>query len=180
MPRPSQRQHVLDAYLTLAVTHGPGATTLEAVAAAAGVSRSGLLYHFASKEALLDGLVARTRELNSADIALARRRAAAGTESVAHYYLRTSRDEPDHEPDLFRTMAALLKLSGTEERAAAAAREVMAMWRAALAEEAGDELTADLIAAVGDGIYLRAIAGQDSELLARDLDAVLARLRPGS
>ena len=45
---PSARDRVLDAYETLLIESGPGATTLDAVAAAADVSKGGLLYHFAS------------------------------------------------------------------------------------------------------------------------------------
>jgi hypothetical protein len=79
---------------------------------------------------------------------------------------------------MFRSMVALLSLAGSEEAAAVAARDVMTAWRDVLAEEAGDELTGDLIAALGDGIYLRAIAGEPSTVLARDWDVVLSRLSP--
>jgi len=47
----SARDRVLDAYETLLIESGPAATTLDAVAAAARVSKGGLLYHFASKDA---------------------------------------------------------------------------------------------------------------------------------
>jgi len=48
VPRPSNRARLLDAYEELLVS-GVGATvTLDAVAAAAGVSKGGLLYHFPS------------------------------------------------------------------------------------------------------------------------------------
>ena len=57
----SARDRVLDAYETLLIEAGPGAATLDAVAAAAGVSKGGLLYHFASKDALAAGLLARLR-----------------------------------------------------------------------------------------------------------------------
>ena len=38
---------------------GARALTLDAVAAEAGVSKGGVLYHFATKRALIDGLIAR-------------------------------------------------------------------------------------------------------------------------
>jgi AcrR family transcriptional regulator len=37
---------------------GAGSLTLEAVADVAGVSKGGLLYHFPTKDALIDGMVA--------------------------------------------------------------------------------------------------------------------------
>src|SRR5690606_1251603 len=58
MPRPPlARERVLDAYETILLTEGERAATLEGVAAAAGVSKGGLLYHFASKDQLADGLL---------------------------------------------------------------------------------------------------------------------------
>lgn len=176
MPRPSQRDRIVDAYVDHVVSEGPETVTLEAVAARAGVSKGGLLYHFGSKEALLGGMLERVAALTEADIATARAAAAAGTETVAHYYLRTSADDPASDSDFFRAMVAVLKVAGTEEVAAATARASMAAWLEVLAEETGDELTADLIAAVGDGIYLRAIAGERSTPLTRDWAATLARL----
>ncbi|MDL5155823.1 TetR/AcrR family transcriptional regulator [Actinomycetospora termitidis] len=176
MPRPSQRDRIVDAYVDHVVTDGPETVTLDAVAARAGVSKGGLLYHFGSREALLDGLLERVRALTEADIATARTAAEAGTESMAHYYLRTSADDPATDSGFFRAMVAVLKLAGTEEAAAATARASMAAWQAVLAEETGDELTADLVAAVGDGIYLRAIAGERGTPLTRDWDVTLQRL----
>jgi AcrR family transcriptional regulator len=64
---PSARDRVLDAYETLLIEAGPAAATLDAVAAGAGVSKGGLLYHFASKDALGAGLLDRLRERSAAD-----------------------------------------------------------------------------------------------------------------
>ncbi|MEJ2869041.1 TetR/AcrR family transcriptional regulator [Actinomycetospora sp. OC33-EN08] len=176
MPRPSQRDRIVDAYVDHVVAEGPETVTLDAIAARAGVSKGGLLYHFGSREALLAGMLERVRALTEADIAAARAAAAEGTETVAHYYLRTSADDPARDSAFFRAMVAVLKVAGTEEAAAATARASMAAWQEALTEETGDELTADLVAALGDGIYLRAIAGERSTPLTRDWDATLRRL----
>lgn len=51
------RQRILEAANAVAERAGAAILTLEAVAAEAGVSKGGLLYHFASKEALLAGVV---------------------------------------------------------------------------------------------------------------------------
>lgn len=173
MPRPSQRDRILDAYTDLVVTSGPETVTLDAVATAAGVSKGGLLYHFGSREALLDGLLERARELNDADLAAAR----AAAEGVARYYLRTSVDDPAAASPVFRATVALIKLSTTEPRAAEATRRCLAGWRAELAEELGDPFTADLVATLGDGMYLRAIVGDPSPGLAPAIEEVLRRLR---
>ena len=60
MPRPSvARAAALDAADALLSEHGLAAFTLEAVAARAGISKGGLLYHFPTKEALLSDLMRR-------------------------------------------------------------------------------------------------------------------------
>jgi AcrR family transcriptional regulator len=55
----SSRHAILDAAESVVGTHGAAHVTLEAVAKHAGVSKGGLLYHFPSKEALLQGMMTR-------------------------------------------------------------------------------------------------------------------------
>jgi AcrR family transcriptional regulator len=55
----SQIDRVLDAAEAVVVRSGIGALTLDAVAAEAGMSKGGLLHHFASKDRLIEGMVAR-------------------------------------------------------------------------------------------------------------------------
>lgn len=56
-PRSDARARILDAALTVSDRVGAAHLTLDAVAAEAGVSKGGLLYHFASKDLLLKGVV---------------------------------------------------------------------------------------------------------------------------
>ena len=53
-PAPAARERVLDAFESILVEHGERTATLDAVAESAGVSKGGLLYHFGSKQALVD------------------------------------------------------------------------------------------------------------------------------
>jgi AcrR family transcriptional regulator len=57
--RPSLRPQLLDAALDLIAEDGVGALTYEALSVRTGVSKGGLLYHFPSKDALLDALTER-------------------------------------------------------------------------------------------------------------------------
>jgi AcrR family transcriptional regulator len=57
--RGDTRAKLLEAAGAVIRRDGAQALTLDAVAAQAGVSKGGLLYHFASKRELLDGLVER-------------------------------------------------------------------------------------------------------------------------
>ncbi len=58
-PPPDAPTRILDAAETLVRARGVTGLTLDAAAQTAGVSKGGLLYHFASKEALLDALLKR-------------------------------------------------------------------------------------------------------------------------
>lgn len=55
--RPSNRERVLAATTRVALRDGPGAVTVDAVVSETGLSRGGVLYHFPSKDALLQALV---------------------------------------------------------------------------------------------------------------------------
>ena len=59
MPRPpvTSRDAILEAAIRVATRDGLLATTLENVAREAGVTKGGVLYHFASKDLLLTGMI---------------------------------------------------------------------------------------------------------------------------
>jgi AcrR family transcriptional regulator len=172
---PSARDRVLDAYETLLIDAGPTATTLDAVAASAQVSKGGLLYHFASKDALAAGLLARLRERSAADADAIR---AAGDATA--YYLTTSAPGGAVPGGLTRTYLAALRVAdhardGAGVRDALAAVDADAL--AALRERLGDPALAWLVQLIGDGLYLRTLIGTPlPEGLS--VDDVLDLLRP--
>lgn len=60
--RPHDRDAILDAAENAILRDGIGSLTLDAVAAEAGLSKSGLLHHYRSKDALIDAMVRRAVE----------------------------------------------------------------------------------------------------------------------
>jgi AcrR family transcriptional regulator len=54
------REHILQSAIELIKLDGIAGFTLEKVAKSAGVSKGGLLYHFPTKEALIEGLMEKT------------------------------------------------------------------------------------------------------------------------
>lgn len=60
--RSSNRETVLDAAQTVVTERGVAAMTLENVAALAGVTKGGLIYHFKTRELLLQALIERIVE----------------------------------------------------------------------------------------------------------------------
>lgn len=69
IPLRPARDRLLDAAERVVVESGATHLTLDAVAKSAGVSKGGLLYHFPSKEALLEGMLARHFEDVDAEVA---------------------------------------------------------------------------------------------------------------
>src|SRR6478609_11926938 len=72
MPPALTRNKLLDAAAVVVKRDGAQALTLDAVAAQAGVSKGGLLYHFKSKRELIEAMVARwltefQRDIDAAD-----------------------------------------------------------------------------------------------------------------
>ncbi len=71
--RPSNRDAILDAAEQLVASEGAARLTFDALGQATGISKGGLLYHFASKdkllEAMLERMVARNSDLKDAFMA---------------------------------------------------------------------------------------------------------------
>ncbi|GGN88430.1 TetR family transcriptional regulator [Nocardia rhizosphaerihabitans] len=159
---PGTRDRILDALETLLLERGAAQMTLDNVAAAAGVSKGGLLYHFKSKDALLVGLVHRLGERARAQLDETR---ASGT-SIAEWYLQTP--DPTTQADavelaLYRSLLATMRTidaSGSEpDEVQLALDGVMTAWSDGLDAEVDDPVRADTIRLVGDGVYLRALLG---------------------
>src|SRR5207302_1046139 len=102
--------------------------------------------------------------------------AKVAKEGIVRYYLRSSFIEARMDKPVYRATLATLRLIGVEERVGESARKCMRAWRNLLGEHIDDPLTADLVAVVGDGLYLRtAMYGEETGLL-DNVEEVLARL----
>lgn len=154
MSRPARaRDSVLEAYERLLIDEGPRHATLEATAAAAGVSKGGLLYHFASKEALDEGLLGRMEQLARTD--LDEMSAAPG--GLVAAFLRTS--VMDDSP-IDRALVAGSKLAQAGSHAAVdALRRVRELWADALRPHTRDETAVQLVLLVSDGLYFNNALG---------------------
>lgn len=171
-PPPAARDRLLDAFTTILIDHGERAATLEAVAAAAGVSKGGLLYHFGSKDALVDGLVAQLQELAAVDTATMR----TAPEGAVEYYLTTSNY---HNSPLDRAIVAMMRLSqGANAHAQQALLQVHHGWLAVLTDELGDPTAARMVALLGDGLYYNAaLSGNAATPSPTEMNDLLAMVR---
>jgi AcrR family transcriptional regulator len=170
-PGTSARERIIEAAYAVAERSGVAALTLDAVAAEAGVSKGGLLYHFPSKEALLSGMVDRLCRTCS-DLAAAA--AEADPEPVgrsARAYLAACAGDLWHSS---RWMALVGALVFNPKLLAAWRADVLA-GRAADQQEGVDPAAAEIVRLAADGMWVWGVLGlpgPDRELKAK----VLARL----
>jgi AcrR family transcriptional regulator len=98
LPTPDARTRILDAVERIVVARGVTGLTLEAAAREAGVSKGGLLYHFASKEALLTGLLERLAAFIRSEFDKNCERQPPGPGRVARAFLAWAFGEGDCTP----------------------------------------------------------------------------------
>jgi AcrR family transcriptional regulator len=166
----STRDRLLDAFETLLVTVGSRAATLDAVAAAADVSKGGLLYHFPSKDTLVEGMLDRLRELGRQDAETM----ATAKQGPVLFYLETSVNSGS---DFDRGLTAAARIAQeNDSRAAAALGDLRDGWFAVLREHLGDEALARTIQLIGDGLYFDDTTGLAEKGALKHVRDVLKRL----
>ncbi|MFS0867238.1 TetR/AcrR family transcriptional regulator [Microbacterium sp. 179-B 1A2 NHS] len=169
---PRARESVLDAFEALLISDGARGATMEAVAAAAGVSKGGLLYHYASKDALETALFERMHRLVELDID----EMLAAPEGIIAAFVRTSQET---DTPLDRSIVAASRLAqGGHPAASASLRRVRERWEATLRPHTRDETALQLVLLVSDGLYFNNVLapGALPGPLPRgeDLDALVA------
>jgi AcrR family transcriptional regulator len=144
---PLAREKVLDAFEQILVDEGERPATMDATARAAGVSKGGLLYHFASKDALEAGLIDRLRALADADVAAM----ASAPDGPISHFLRSSVMQND---PLDRAILATARLAqGGNPAASEALRDIREQWAETLRPHTADAAALDLVMLVSDGLY---------------------------
>ncbi|OUZ10319.1 hypothetical protein BHE97_08230 [Aeromicrobium sp. PE09-221] len=172
--RPSSRDAVLDAALRVARRDGLSAVTFDSVARESGLSRGGVMYHFDTKDALLEQMHAHSAAAwESQLIALLDRDVEDSTPADRlHAYLQASID-----PVTPRDLSLVMEASADAEDGSAAL-QVANRWAPDLMTPptTRDELDALVARLASDGLWVfAALTGQS--LPAEVLDAVLARIR---
>jgi AcrR family transcriptional regulator len=166
----STRESILDAFESIVLELGERAATLAATAEAAGVSKGGLLYHFGSKAALVDGLAERLERFGQEE----EDRLSPMPDAVTVFL----RESVAAEHPIDRTIVALLRLGQIEEHEAArdALLRLDEHYLAALEASLGDRDLALLVVRLSDGIYLRSALGGIGSLQTDSVERVIERL----
>ena len=178
--KPSAKESVLDAFERLVIDRGERAATLEAVAVEAGVSKGGLLYHFASKEALLTGLLGRMAEFVTTDFAEGIAAQPEGPGRVARAMLNwgfgLAPEAMNERCD--RAAAVFLAVFHHDPALLDPMRAVVATMRAAVREDGLPPGHGAAIMAAGDGLFMARVFGMytptPEEM--RQMHAALSRL----
>lgn len=164
----SARDRILDSFEAILSTNGERSATLDAVAAHAGVSKGGLLYHFPNRDALTSGLLERLNMLADVDVAAM----SSAPEGPSIYYVSTSCIVGSA---FDRALVAATRL-GMEKHpdARSTIRSIQERWLRLIRTEVGDDGTAAAIMLLGDGMYYNAaFGGAGMPPGSRDMDALL-------
>ncbi len=165
------KRRILDASERVVQRDGVGHLTLEAAAAAAGLSKGGVLYHFPNRDALVAAMVTRIIEQFDADIASylpeANSPAASLPGAYARAYVRATVEPVT--PGEERLGAALLAAAAAEPELVVPLQDAAARWQARLLDDSLDPALATLVRLACDGLWLCGLFGlapPEGELLA--------------
>jgi len=169
--RTDTRKRLLDAAASVVRRDGAKALTLDAVAAEAGVSKGGLLYHFKTKRDLLDAMLEGWVEEFGSEIA-----AAEEGKGFAHGYVKASDMTgwaAAERATEFGLLAAMVDEPATLERV----RARYAAWQNQLVAQAADPVDATVARLAADGLWLNDLLGlapPAGELRERVIERMLA------
>lgn len=147
---PLARTKILEAYVWLLCEEGERSATMDATAARADVSKGGLLYHFATKEALARAVISHCADLAAEDF----RQMATAPEGPAAHYVRTSAILGT-EFDRYLLAVERLGQAGMDE-ARVALQKIQRRWYELILAEVPDPASAQAIMLIGEGLYAHA------------------------
>lgn len=155
-PSPT-REKLIQAANQVSISAGINQLTLEAVAEAAGVSKGGLLYHFPSKEALIQAMI--EHYLNLFEARLARYLPANAPVTAANWLQAYARAtiEIDEQENAFSS--ALFAAVSINPELLKPMHERYAVWQARLEETTTDPALATIIRLAMDGLWIADLFG---------------------
>jgi AcrR family transcriptional regulator len=149
--------------------------TLEAVAREAGVSKGGLLYHFASKDELLTGMVGEFVELIEGRMS----ESAAADDAPGAWtrgYLEASTVDRAGDDPMDRLATAMLAAGAANTDLLAPLHDRQAAWQRRQRDDGIDPATAAIVRLAADGLWMNDLFGL--EVVSDDeRAAVIERLR---
>ena len=156
---PGAQTRVLDAAEAIIRARGVPALTLEGAARGAGISKGGLLYHFASKEALLVALMQRLADRITADYEAVLAAQPEGPGRALRACLAFTFDEPDILEAHARAAAVMLAAFHHDPALLNPIRAFFARIRAEAVADGTPPGVAAAIMMAGDGLFMARLFG---------------------
>lgn len=173
MPRESKKDKILEAAALIVHTRGSDALTLDAVAKQAEVSKGGLLYHFASKEALVEGLVEHMDSIYRENVEASAQSDNHDTGRWTRALATTMYTESIQNREI---SAGMLAAQGINPALLKPLQETYASWQQQIESDGLDEVQATLLRLAVDGLWLSEIFGLgslDDELRKKVLERIM-------
>lgn len=174
MSRPARRGQLLAAAEHIVRRDGVGRLTLDAVAVEAGTSKGGLLYHFPSREALIEAMLERHLDAFSASLESSMGEDPEPRGRWTRAYLHAT--APLDGPSDGATATGLLAAMASNPALANPLRERYTAWRAQMADDGLPEADAMVVALAADGLWMADLLGFAAPA-GRQRRSILARLR---
>ena len=165
------RESILLATCHCLVAQGSEKLTLDAVAQEAGVSKGGLLYHFPSKQALLEGVLSWLLDSSTAQIAHYAEQDANSTGRWNRAHVNAGMNSMNRENskgDKMRVIASLLSVISTNHRLQSILKKHVHHWCRYLYNDGLDADTVTLMQLAVDGYFFRKMFGPELSDVFRD------------
>lgn len=172
LARKSKRIEIIEAASQIVFEHGVDALTLDAVSKAAGVSKGGLLYHFKSKEGLVEALVQYANDMYQSNV----ENALDATLSQGQYLNALIEATRQHRTEQAPITSGLLAAHGTNKDYLAPLKQSYAEWQSTIVNEGIDSVDATIMRLAIDGLWLSEIF-EFSAIDETMREAVLNRLK---
>lgn len=154
----SSRDAILDAAEAVVEREGARRLTIDAVVRESGFSKGGVLYNFASKQALVEGMIERMVGSIEAEMEGAFRSAEARGEPVLPALIRAVLGHRKHNG---RVSMALLAAAAENPELIDPVRDCVTEMRKAITERARDPELARIAFLAADGLHFADILGLD-------------------
>lgn len=154
------RAKILDAAESLILEAGSTGLVLDEVARRASVSKGGLLYHFASKAALVSGLLERRIAYYDEITDPKKTSGDESPGSSTRAYLDSAVSDDGRPADKSaQLLATLLATFGSEPQVLDPLREAFARWQQEIETDAIDPVEATIVRLAADGLWLTQLLG---------------------
>lgn len=156
MARTSKKQYLLECAASIVNEQGADYLTLDAVAKKAGVSKGGLLYHFKSKDGLIQELVNYANELYKYNVNQHINQDQEIKGQWLNAFIEATRE---HRTENAPITSGMLAAQGSNRNLLVPLRESYQDWQQHIEQDGLDKADATIIRLAVDGLWLSEIFG---------------------